>query len=232
MNRGKDETVTAAGGRTCFEVQVAAKRRLASHTVEIRFQRPKGFAFSAGQKISVAHQGIHRDYTLVNSPQDAELAICVRGIAQGSLSLVLVAAKAGDRYHISPAFGHFLYHPCAQPAVFVATGTGIAPFVAFVHGGAKNFHLLHGVRSEAELYYRSLLSQAADHYTPCLSGEREKLPGDGENFYGRVTDFLEHRLPDGDYDFYLCGRGEMLRDATRIIDRRFDGSRLYSELFF
>jgi ferredoxin-NADP reductase len=227
-----DEMVTAAGGRSHFEVEVVGSRRLADHTVEIRFQRPDGFGFLPGQKIGVAHHALHRDYSLCSSQQDAELAICVREIAQGSLSPVLARAKAGDRFQITPAFGYFLYQPSTQPAVFVATGTGIAPFAAFVHGGAGNFHLLHGVRSASELYYRRLLSSAARQYTPCLSQEEETLAGKRENFYGRVTDFLERRLPAGDYDFYLCGRGEMLRDATRIIDRRFEGSRVFAELFF
>jgi ferredoxin-NADP reductase len=48
----------------------------------------------------------------------------------------------------------------------------------------------------------------------------------------RVTDFLEQKLSPGSYDFYLCGRGEMVRDATHIIDRRFPGARVFSELFF
>lgn len=232
MNAGRDETVTAAGRRPLFEVRVTGIRRLAEHTVEIRFQRPKGFTFLAGQKIGVAHQDLHRDYTLVSSQQDVDLAICVRQIDHGALSPALAAARSGDRFHITPAFGYFLYNPSPQPAVFVATGTGIAPFVAFVHSGAKNYHLLHGVRSETELYYRPLLSRPARRYTPCLSAEQDKRPGGGEIFYGRVTDFLERRMPDGVYDFYLCGRGEMLRDATRIIDWRFDGSRIFSELFF
>ncbi len=224
--------MTAAGGRRHFEVAVVGSRRLADHTVEIRFQRPDGFGFLPGQKISIAHHDLHRDYSLCSSQQDAELAICVREIAQGSLSPVLTRAKAGDRFQITSAFGYFLYQPSARPAVFVATGTGIAPFVAFVRGGANNYHLLHGVRSASELYYRRLLSSAAKQYTPCLSQEEAKLGGKPENFYGRVTDFLEGRLHAGDYDFYLCGRGEMLRDATRIIDRRFEGSRVYAELFF
>jgi benzoate/toluate 1,2-dioxygenase reductase component len=186
----------------------------------------------AGQKISVASQALHRDYSLINSQQDTELAICVREIAQGSLSPALAKAKTGDRFQITSAFGYFLYQPSARPAVFVATGTGIAPFVAFVHDGARNYHLLHGVRSEADLYYRHLLSRAAKQYTPCLSEKEEKHTGKRENFYGRVTDFLERRLPEGDYDFYLCGRGEMLRDATRIIDQRFESARVFAELFF
>ena len=39
-------------------------------------------------------------------------------------------------------------------------------------------------------------------------------------------------LTVGAYDFCLCGRTEMIRDITRIVDDRVSDSRLFSEAFF
>lgn len=231
MSSGKDRS-TAAKGKESFNVQVIGNRRLTDNTFEIRFRRPENFEFLAGQKISVMHGDLYRDYSLISPRQGDHLAICVRRISGGALSPVLAGAGDGDPFKITPAFGYFLYNPSQNPAIFIATGTGIAPFVAFAHDGVQNYLLLHGVRTKSELYYRDLLSPAARQYTPCLSTPEDKSNDDPKIFYGRVTEFLEHKLPDGIYDFYLCGRGEMLRDATRIIDRRFEGSRMFSELFF
>ena len=222
----------AGKGRTPIAVRVTGNRRLTENTFEIRFKRPEAFDFLPGQKISVLHEGLQRDYSLINPRESSDLAICVRKITGGALSPILVGAMTGDPLHITPAFGYFVYQPSERPAVFMATGTGIAPFVAYAHDGAQGYHLLHGVRSEDELYYRNLLSTAAGTYTPCISGPKEKDSDESAYFHGRVTHFLDRRLPQRAYDFYLCGRREMLRDATRIIDQRFEGSRIFSELFF
>ena len=232
MSSGRDEPVATVKGRTHFAVRVTCTNRLTDNTVEIRFERPKGFDFLAGQKIGVMHDDLYRDYSLISPRQGSDLAICVRKITDGALSPILAGAKTGDRYLITPAFGYFLYQPSSHPAVFVATGTGIAPFAAFAHDGAKNYLLLHGVRSEAELYYRDLLASAAKRYTPCISGDKEQSNGGRANFYGRVTDFLETQLPQATYDFYLCGRSEMIRDATHLIDEKFSGSLIYTEQYY
>ncbi len=232
MSSGRDEPLKAGRGRTPIAVQVAGNRRLTENTFEIRFNRPEGFDFLPGQKISVLQEDLHRDYSLVGPRESSDLTICVRKITGGALSPILAGAATGDPFHITPAFGYFLYQPSERPVVFVATGTGIAPFVAYAHDGAQGYHLLHGVRLEEELYYRDLLSKAAGTYTPCISYPKEKHLDESVYFHGRVTHFLDRSLPRGAYDFYLCGRREMLRDATRIIDQRFEGSRIFSELFF
>jgi hypothetical protein len=47
-----------------------------------------------------------------------------------------------------------------------------------------------------------------------------------------VTDYIRNRLPPRTYDFYLCGRQDMIRDVTLLVDERFDGSLVYSEIFY
>jgi len=51
-------------------------------------------------------------------------------------------------------------------------------------------------------------------------------------FNGPVTEYMECYLPRSNYDFYLCGNGAMLHDATAIVDRFFPTSRIYSEMFY
>jgi len=127
--------------------------------------------------------------------------------------------------------GYFTYQSAGKPVVFVATGTGIAPFVSMARSGIAGFILLHGVQTAADLYYEALFRTSALRYVPCLSTATDAaFPGDA--FHGRVTVFLADRLPPGEYDFYLCGRREMIREATLIIDDRFPGGRVYSETFY
>ena len=75
----------------------------------------------------------------------------------------------------------------------------------------------------------ALFQQAARKYVPCLT-EARKLPANA--FKGNVTEFIQQHLDSGAYDFYLCGRREMIRDVTLLIDERFPESLLYTELFY
>jgi len=223
---------TGRNRQQCYRVSLDHRRSLTSGTFELHFARPAGFEFRPGQKITLFGDTAVRDYTLVGAPEDRTLSICVRHVPGGRLSPALARAEAGDRFQISAPFGFFLYQSTGRRAVFAATGTGIAPFVAFVRSGVRGFCLLHGVRTQRQLYYRDILSQSAEQYSPCIpgSGAHDGRPPDA--YSGRVTGFLENCLSRGTYDFYLCGRREMVRDATRIIDRRFPDSRVFTETFF
>ncbi len=91
--------------------------------------------------------------------------------------------------------------------------------------------MLHGVRAPSELYYGELFRSVSKRYVPCLSGiaADEGLPG--EAFRGRVTEYLKNRLEPGVYDFYLCGRSEMVRDVIFLVDELLPGSLVYTEIF-
>jgi len=206
--------------------------RLSANTFELRLARPEGFAFRAGQHIRLQWKGLERDYSLTSAPEDAPLAILIRHVPEGALTPFLASLEPGAEIAFSGPRGHFAFRPSDRPAVFVATGTGIAPFAAMVRSGVRDFLLLHGVRVEEDLYYEDLFRAAAGEVVPCLTG-----PGSGQSlrpgaFPGRVTAYLGANLPQGAYDFYLCGRAEMIRDVTLLVDEAFPGSRVYAEIFF
>lgn len=216
---------------TQYAVTVTRTTWLTPDTVEVRLTRPSGFDYLPGQKISFFHDSVQRDYTLLGPPDEPELALCVRHIPQGRFSPLLAMAEPGDRFHVSRPFGFFTFKASDRTPVFVATGTGVAPFVAFVRAGVRGFHLLHGVRSRQDLYYEAELANAAERYIPCLSEfSADDPPTDA--FTGRVDRCLTERLPDGAYDFYLCGRNDMIREVMLLIDERWDGAYVFTESFF
>jgi ferredoxin-NADP reductase len=47
-----------------------------------------------------------------------------------------------------------------------------------------------------------------------------------------VSEYVKSHLPARAYDFYLCGNENMVRDVTYLVDERFPGSRVYTEIFF
>ena len=209
--------------------ELIARRWLSERTFEIKFSKPAAYTIQAGQRIRIYYQGLDREYTPVSAPQDHEITLCIRKVGSGKLTPTLSTADIGTRFEISEPDGYFTFKPSGRPPVFVATGTGIAPFCAMVRSGVTGFTLLHGVDNPQDLYYRQELESAADRYVPCISAEQ---PTTDKYFRGRVTDYLQAQLPAAEYDFYLCGRREMIREVTWLVDERFAGSFVYSEQFF
>lgn len=215
-----------------YRVAVRERRWLAPGTFELQLERPPGFRFVAGQFLRVRHGKAWRNYTLVGGPDDDYLAHCIRHVDAGFLTPRLAAAEPGAQIEIDGPHGYFVYQSQERPAIFVATGTGVAPFVAMARAGIRDFTLLHGVATAAELYYAELFSAGALRYVPCVSGDNSASRSPAPVFAGRVTAYARERIAGGPYDFYLCGRGEMIREMMALIDERFPDSRVYTEMFF
>lgn len=205
-------------------------RWLCRRTFELTLSRPAGFSFSPGQRIRVFRDGDERDYSIVSAQDDGHLTLCIRRVPGGRVTEALARLTTGASVDFAGPFGYLSWRPADRPTVFVATGTGVAPFVAMLRSGAAGFVLMHGVRDSSELYYASELRRAARIYVPCLSAAGTGAPRGA--FAGRVTDYLRAALAPGIYDFLLCGRREMIGEAVGIIDERFVGSRVHTEVYF
>lgn len=212
-----------------YEAELLDRKWLSRKTFEAVLSRPAGFAFTPGQRIRLFHLSLERDYSLVNKTTDTRLTLCVRHVSGGKFSSLLAAAPIGTHFNLTGPHGYFVFRQSTHTPVFVATGTGIAPFTAMARSGVSGYVLLHGVRHEKELYYAVPLQSQARQYVGCLSEGRSQAAG---TFKGRVTDYLATELKKGAYDFYLCGREDMIRDVTWLVDDHFPGSRVYSEIFY
>jgi len=212
-----------------FPTELIDRRWLSKKTFEVKFSKPSSYIIQAGQRVRIYHQAMARDYTPISAPADPDIAFCIRKIDSGKFTPVLSTVDIGTRFDISKPDGYFTFKPSGRAPVFVATGTGIAPFCSMVRSGVTGFTLLHGVDNPRDLYYQAELEAAANRYIPCIS--RENQPA-GASFNGRVTDYLRQHLPPAPYDFYLCGRREMIREVTWLVDERFSGSLVYSEQFY
>ncbi len=211
-------------------VKIMEKNWLGENAYELLLEKPADFIFVAGQKILCGLPDEQREYSLVSGPDDEHLHLCIRLITDGSMSVKMSHLNVGDTLAISDAYGFLVHRP--GKSVFIATGTGIAPFASFYRAGIKNALVLHGVKIIDELYYRELFITPGSLYVPCLSAETEERIQECGGFSGRVTTYLDTQLKEGEYNFYLCGNGKMIGDAMQIIDKKFPHSRIFTELFF
>jgi benzoate/toluate 1,2-dioxygenase reductase subunit len=215
-----------------YSTKLLARRWLTEKVFEIELTRPYSFQFTPGQRIRFSPETRQRDYSLLTTPSDSTLGLCLFNVEKGQFSPVLAAAEIGTKFSFTGPHGYFTYRPSARPAVFVATGTGIAPFLSISRSGVTEFTLLHGVGTASDLHYQDFLRSTARLYVPCLSASPDQAGTIENGFDGRVTHYLKEYFPPDTYDFYLCGRQEMIRDVTLLVDERFPGSLVYAETFF
>ena len=213
-------------------VELLQRRWLSKKAFEIELTRPASFEFKAGQTILLIHTSIKRHYSLLSAPNDPNLTLCVHHLPEGQLSSVLANAEIGFQLKLTGPHGYFTFKPSDRMPVFIATGTGIAPFVSFSRSGVTDFTLLHQAISADELYYQSYFNKFAPKYFSCLTEAPVRGSLLPNLFCGRISECVRKNLRPGSYDFYLCGEREMIREVTLLIDEMYPESRVYTEVFY
>ena len=214
------------------KVELLQRRWLSKYVFEIELTRPPGWDFKPGQTICFIHGSLERYYSLLSAPDAATLEICVYSVPGGSFSPVLAEAEIGTTFNVTGPHGYFTFNRSERAPVFIATGTGIAPFVSMGRSGIAGFTLLHEVDSTADLYYQDLFREIASNYIPCLTKTSSVGPMPPGTYHGNAAEFLKKNLLPAKYDFYLCGEREMTRNVTLVADAHFSGSYVFKEVFF
>jgi ferredoxin--NADP+ reductase len=170
-----------------------------------------------------------RPYSIASGANEDELRFVIRMMAGGEVSPWLMVRKPGDTIRITPPFGWF--RPGQEigdaPFVFIATGTGIAPFLSYMRTfGKPPVQCLYGVRRNADAVG---LAQLRGFCPTRLAVSREPT----EHHHGRVTDLLDTLPLAPDVHFYCCGLESMVNDVADWLQARGVGlMRIHREVFF
>jgi benzoate/toluate 1,2-dioxygenase reductase component len=211
-----------------LEARLLRRSLLAPGLLELTLSRPPGFLFTPGQSVSLSVQGVERDYSIASGADEPVLRFLVRLVTGGAMSGRLSSLADGAVLGLAGPRGFLTHEPSARSAVLIATGTGIAPFLSMLRSGLRGVTLLHGVARAEDLVYADEARSAAGRFVACVS----RGPAPAGTVAGRVTAGVQAALVPGAFDFYLCGRKEMVRDMTVIIDTRFPGSTVRTEIFY
>ena len=211
--------------------KIIKRRWISQKTFELHISRPATFLFEPGLAIKIILEGVERCYSPVSAPDDPTIVLHLQHMKKEPLSNKLALCEMGASLQFTGPFGYFTFRSSSRPAVFVAYGTGIAPFVSMARSGLKDFILIQEVSTVADLTYEELFRKSARKYIPCLSKSVISDVVRGDMFLGKVTDYLTKHLLQGTYDFYLSGKREAIHDLVRLIDDHFAGSHVYTEIF-
>jgi CDP-4-dehydro-6-deoxyglucose reductase, E3 len=184
--------------------------------------------FKPGQFVSfretIGDKMITRPYSIVSLPDGNRFELCLNLVHEGIFTPHLFAMRPGDSIEMAPPLGFFTVRDPSKEALFVATGTGIAPFRAMApdylsHPHSKQLTLLFGVRNEHTIYYRGDFEILATRYTnfrfwPTLSRA-------DSSWHGRTghvqTHLLEAIGSRRDLDVYICGLKVMVDDVRGML---------------
>jgi ferredoxin--NADP+ reductase/benzoate/toluate 1,2-dioxygenase reductase subunit len=205
-------------------------RFLTEKTFVLRLDRGN-MQFKAGQHIIVGLKGElnQREYSVYSGEKDDYLEILVREVPEGNVSVKLKLSKPDQLLQVNGPFGSFgleTFDLFSRKFVFIASGTGIAPFHSFVRSyPGIDYTLIHGVSYNNEAYERN--DYDPRRYILCTSKESSG----GQK--GRVTRFLPGYRMDPDMLFYLCGNNNMIYEVYHILrDKGIPDENIFTEVYF
>lgn len=170
-----------------------------------------------------------RLYSICSGNREKEMSILFNVVPGGELTSKLAELKRGDSIYCSAPYGRFRIGD--EPSVWIANGTGIAPFISKIaSGGGDKAMLIQGGRESGSFYFSRLLKKVlGDRYVKCSTRESGE-----EYFSGRLTAYLSEtkELP-ADYKYYLCGSSLMVVEARDIlISKGIPFNNIVSEIYF
>lgn len=219
---------------TAHLVSSVALSDLTKH-LEFEMKGVSRFGFVAGQWLSFKTnkpdgEEITRAYSIASPPADSNrFALCLNRVQDGFMSNFLCDMKPGDEISCQGPFGDFILRPPLRDTVFIATGTGIAPFRSMLHwllgsddestkdGRSrpqdKQLWLVFGNRTEKDIYYHGEFLNLAKahanfHYLPTLSRGGPEWQG--------LRGYVQEHVPAiaqgrSDLHAYVCGLDKMIR---------------------
>ena len=218
-----------------LEARVLKSAPLSEFTkhIELGVKGVSHFGFVPGQWLSVKvntpeGEEMTRAYSIASPPsENGHVAFCLNRVHDGFMSNYLCSLDEGARIAFQGPFGNFILHPPLRDTVFIATGTGIAPFRSMLqwllaesdrHQG-RQFWLLFGARCAQDIYYREEFEQLATehanfHFLPTLSraaAEWEGMRGYVQQHLGEIAGMRT------DMDAYICGLDEMVKANRELL---------------
>jgi ferredoxin-NADP reductase len=227
-----------------IEAQTTSKTMLNNKVFEIKFSyiKPTEVKFLAGQFVSIkVSDSDYRAYSISSPESDRNnLALVVSAGHDGIGANFFKNLQNGQKVDMVGPSGRFvLPDEIEQNLVFVATGTGLAPFISMfekilTNNPNQRVVLYFGVRDEKELFYMDKLSYYTKNFPNfecniCLS---QQNPTESKISYkqGRVTKLIE--IEDANTQYFICGNRNMVDDIVDILTtRKVNANKIFHEKF-
>lgn len=197
--------------------------------VTLKLQHPKTITFTPGQFINIdIGNGLHRQYSIASSShKQTEIELLIDVAPDGPGSKYFSDIEQGDTVSFIAPLGRFGLCSTTGTMVFIAAGTGIAPFKSIIDYMVeeqarvkdydnRNMSIYLCFRHEEDIFledYFEHLSQEQQniHTSIILSQPKPTWTG----CTGHVQEFIDTSLfSDQTAHFYVCGGTRMVRGVV------------------
>jgi ferredoxin-NADP reductase len=129
-----------------FEISLRGHEIVAERTMSFYFDKPDGFSYKAGQSVDLTllnpkesdAAGNTRALSLVSAPFEDHLQVATR-LRDSAFKHQLQALPIRTKVKIDGPFGSMtLHNKVDRPAVFLAGGVGVTPFLSMLRQAAKD----------------------------------------------------------------------------------------------
>ena len=210
-----------------FDYKVSAVREKGDGITEIEFV-PQGRPMRAdpGQFIYLAFDEADavsdepHPFSLSSAPENKTIRLSIKGLGDWTHDVSKV--KVGERARIWGPYGHFsetLFQSPRRPAVFIAGGIGVTPFLSLMQSKALleregPVTMIYSVPKPDQAVYREDL----EHYAGKRGDHRLVVHlSDEEGFIDRayLENLLEHPLKEA--VFMVCGPAAMMKAMENML---------------
>lgn len=236
-----------------FSTRLIEAAPLGPRVRRLVFERLDGvpFQFEPGQWVQLVlplvdekGRALRRSYSIAAAPQGPRIELAVTRVEGGQGSTFLYQAEPGLTLDIKGPAGTFTVPPeQAAPALFVATGSGVAPFRAMLQhaeatGRTSPVWLLFGARSPDETLFaeefRALASRCPwFRFMPSLSRAPESWAGRTGYVQHHVAAVWRELDAHGPPEAWVCGVKKMLTAVREVlrVDLGVDRKRVHLEAY-
>ncbi|HEX7322002.1 MAG TPA: FAD-dependent oxidoreductase [Mycobacterium sp.] len=236
-----------------FESHLVRRELIAEGTMAFYFAKPAGYEYQPGQSFQMTLidplpkddiRGATREFTIASAPHEAELMVAMR-LRNSAFKGMLKDAPPGTTVTISEADGDLVLHrDVSRPAVFIAGGIGITPFLSITRHAVREslqhpIHLFYSNwRPELAAFLAELeaMQQANPRYrliATMTEPDNSAQPWSGETGVIR-PELLHQHLPDLTSPvYYLAGPPAMTMAMLDMLeDLGIDDDAVKSAEFF
>ncbi|GAB6090164.1 ferredoxin reductase family protein [Spirochaeta dissipatitropha] len=237
--------------------EIISVEKLTHDTVQIRCTRPDNWAAEAGQFVFAGFRARKisepaHPFTVSSAPDAEYLELTIKAVGDFTSKVDLL--EPGDSITLDGPYGVFRPAAVQRPAVWLAGGVGITPFLSAVRSLQEGDHppvcLVWGNKSSRDIcceedFRGKLASKSRFHllhvYSHPASSEADMLESVefGEQYEGFINQNILHRAlhlclgesgSSSDVDVFICGPPAMKKAIMPLL-KAMGFTRLYYERF-
>jgi ferredoxin-NADP reductase len=220
-----------------YRIKLKGRRQIAEGTMAFHFEKPKGFAYKAGQfadftlinPVETDAEGNIRGFSLASAPYEDFIMFATR-MRDTAFKRVLKTMEPGTEVTLDAPYGSFTLHNDASiPAVFLTGGIGVTPVRSIVLQAAhdklphKIFLFDSNKRPEDAAFFDELTEAQNENPNYTFVGTMTRMEKTSRAWHGETGYITRAMLQKhiGDLAlpiYYIVGPGAMVQAMREILN--------------